>query len=174
MFATNGTIAYKFVCLPCQVVTAGQLGHSKAGHKDETFPINTYNATGTLTTSREQMLEHFPYNCTSCDMVFVERRLLLQHIRATHEGTRYPCPQCQCTCVSKNGLNEHVKLVHEKFVRYRCETCGKGYSRRAHYHDHLATHTAVKLNICTVCRRQFTFRDSLKKHVRRFHLSEAT
>ena len=165
--------------LPCQVVTAGQASRFPAGPNDETLTVNIHNATGALTT---QTREDFSHRYPSCDVGFTERRQLLQHIRATHEGrqytshqgTRYTCPQCQCSCVSKNGLNEHVKLVHEKFVRYRCKTCGKGYSRRAHYHDHLATHTAVKLNICTVCRRQFTFRESLKKHVRRFHPSEAT
>ena len=162
-------------------MTVGQASRSPAGLKDEKA-VNIHNAPGTLTTSRGQMLQQFPHICPSCDVGFMERRQLLQHIRATHEsrqytshqGTRCTCPQCQRSCVSKNGLNEHVKLVHEKFVRYRCETCGKGYSRRAHYHDHLATHTAVKLNICTVYRRQFTFRESLKKHVRRFHPSEAT
>ena len=150
-------------------MTAGQTSRFPAGPNDETLTVNIHNATGALTT---QTREDFSHRCPSCDVGFLERRQLLQHIRATHEGrqytshqgTRYTCPQCQRSCVSKNGLNDHVKLVHEKFVRYRCETCGKGYSRRAHYHDHLATHTAVKLNICTVCRRQFTFRESLKKH----------
>ena len=159
------------MCLPCQVVTAGQASRFPAGPKDETLTVNTHNATGALTT---QTREDFSHNCPSCGVGFVDRRQLLQHVRATHEGRRYTYPQCQCSCVSKNGLNEHVRLVHEKFVRYRCETCGKGYSRRAHYHDHIATHTAVKLNICTVCRRQFTFRECLKKHVQRFHPSEAT
>ena len=159
------------MCLPYQVVTAGQASQFPAGPNDETLTVNIHNATGALTT---QTREDFSHRCQSCGVGFLDRRQLLQHIRATHDGTRYPCPQCQRSCVSKNGLNEHVKLVHEKFVRYRCETCGKGYSRRAHYHDHLARHTAVKLNICTVCRRQFTFRESLKKHVRRFHPNEAT
>ena len=150
-------------------MTAGQASRFPAGHKDETLTINIHNATGALTTQTRE-----DFRCPSCDVGFVERRQLLQHIKATHEDKRYNCPQCQCTCVGKNGLNEHVKLVHAKFVRYRCEICGKGYSRRAHYHDDLATHTAVKLNICTVCRSQFTFRESLKKHVRRFHPNEAT
>ena len=118
--------------LPCQVVTAGQASRFPAGPNDETLTVNIHNATGALTT---QTREDFSHRCQSCGVGFLERRQLLQHIRATHDGTRYNCPQCQRSCVSKNVLNEHVKLVQEKFVRYRCETCVKGYSRRAHYHD---------------------------------------
>ena len=46
---------------------------------------------------------------------------------------------------------EHVKhkiyYIHENAARYRCETCGKGFSVRSHYYDHLAAHTGVK-DIC--------------------------
>ena len=84
---------------------------------------------------------------------------------------RFACSQCPWTFASKGGLNDHVKLVHQRLARYRCETCGKGYSRRSNYYDHLATHTGTKRHVCVVCQRQFTFKNSLKAHVLRFHVN---
>ena len=84
-------------------------------------------------------------------------------------GTRFVCPQCQCTLSSRGGLTAHVKIVHEKLARYRCEHCGKGYSHRSNYLDHLATHTGVTRNVCSVCQQQFTLKCSLKAHMLRFH-----
>ena len=84
-------------------------------------------------------------------------------------GMCFVCPQCQCTLSSRGGLTEHVKYVHQKLARYQCQHCGKGYSHRSHYLDHLATHTGVKRNVCPVCQQQFTFKPSLKTHMLRFH-----
>ena len=64
-------------------------------------------------------------------------------------GMRFVCPQCQCTLSTRGGLTEHVNHVHQKLARYKCEHCGKGYSHRCHYLDHLATHTGIKRNVCS-------------------------
>ena len=94
----------------------------------------------------------------------------LEHRTSTKcAGMRFVCPQCQCTLSTRGGLTEHVKHVHQKLARYQCEHCGKGYSHRSHYLDHLATHTGVKRNVCPVCQRQFTFKSTLKKHMLRVH-----
>ena len=79
------------------------------------------------------------------------------------------CPHCQCTLSSRGGLTEHVKYVHQKLARYQCQHCGKDYSHRSNYLDHLATHTGSKRHVCPVCQQQFTFKSSLKKHMLRFH-----
>ena len=121
-----------------------------------------------------QTHEQAKHKCTECKCLFKEKRRLIEHIRAKHGGKRLTCPQCQCLFVSRNGLNEHVKHIHQKLANFQCRTCGKGYSRRSHYYDHLATHTSAKRNICTICLRQFTFKCSLKTHVLRFHPNEVS
>ena len=98
-----------------------------------------------------------------------ERSSLDRHGRTKCAGLRFVCPQCQCTLSSLGGLTDHVKHVHQKLTSYRCEHCGKGYSDRSHYLDHLAIHTGVKRYICSVCQQQFTLKCSLKTHMLRFH-----
>ena len=109
------------------------------------------------------------HKCSSCGATYKLRCQLLYHIKAMHAGMRFVCPQCQCTLSTRGGLTEHVKHVHQKLARYQCEHCGKGYSHRSHYLDHLATHTGIKRNICPVCQRHFAFGHSLKEHIRRVH-----
>ena len=109
------------------------------------------------------------HKCTLCAATYKYRCLLLYHIEAMHAGKRFVCPQCQCTLSSRGGLTEHVKHVHQKLARYPCQQCGKGYSNRPNYLDHLATHTGVKRHVCPVCQTHFTFGHSLKRHIRRVH-----
>ena len=109
------------------------------------------------------------HKCSFCGANYNYRCQLLHHIQAMHAGSRFVCPQCQCTLSTRGGLTEHVKIVHQKLAIYQCEHCGKGYSRRSHYLDHLATHTGGNRNVCPVCQRHFTFGYSLKRHIRNAH-----
>ena len=112
-------------------------------------------------------------HCTECGVWFKGKRQLIEHCRARHGGKRLACPQCLCTFVSTSGLKEHIKHIHEKLARYQCEQCGKGFSIRSNYYDHLAAHSGSRRNTCTICQKQFIYRHSLKTHVLRFHPSEA-
>ena len=85
---------------------------------------------------------------------------------------RFACSQCPWTFANKGGLIEHVKRVHQKMARYQCATCGRGYSIRSNYHDHLTTHTGSKRHVCVLCRKQFTFKQGLAAHVLRFHVND--
>ena len=84
-------------------------------------------------------------------------------------GKQVVCAQCQRTFVTRYVMTEHVKHVHQKLYRHQCEHCGKGFSVRSNYYDHLATHTGVKRNVCEICQKRFTFRQSLKEHIVRVH-----
>ena len=107
--------------------------------------------------------------CPYCRLQFTTDRHLCDHIRTQHADMRYSCQQCPCTFVSTCGLNRHVRNIHQKLVKFRCQTCGKGYEGRRNYHDHMATHAGVKRNVCMICQAQFTFKRGLKVHVLRFH-----
>ena len=91
--------------------------------------------------------------------------------KARHRGEHVVCAQCQRTFVSRQVMMVHVKHVHQKLYRHQCEHCGKGFSVRSNYYDHLTTHTGVKQNVCEICLKQFTFRQSLKAHIVRIHHS---
>ena len=138
---------------------------------------------GTLTSAvanNETYVEHNQssgqqpvHKCTFCGGIYKNRCRLLRHVRAMHAGQhagmRFVCPQCQCTLSSRSGLTAHVKRVHQKLARYPCQHCGRGYSDRPNYLDHLATHTGVKRHVCPVCQTHFTFGHSLKRHIRDVH-----
>ena len=121
-----------------------------------------------------QIDEHDRHQCTDCGSVFTGKKKLQYHIRIKHCGKRFVCLQCQCTFASGSGLREHVKHIHQKLARYQCQTCGKGYSHRSNYDDHVAVHTGVKRNVCPICQAHFTFKPSLKTHILRFHPNDAS
>ena len=109
-----------------------------------------------------------------CGSVVTGKRKLRDHIRTRHSEGYLVCSQCHVTFATVSGLNYHVRHVHHKLARYRCETCGKAFSSPSNYHDHVATHTGVKRNICPVCQDHFTFRHNLKRHILNFHPGQFT
>ena len=115
-----------------------------------------------------------PYQCTelssACkDTEHHDTNPLSYRARTEHVGKRFMCPRCPCTYSSKGGLTEHVRHIHDNASRYRCETCGKGFSIRSDYYDHLAAHAGVKQYVCTVCGKEFTLKRNLKAHMSHFH-----
>ena len=113
-----------------------------------------------------------PYQCAERFATFKDTSPLLYHARTEHVGKRFMCSRCPCTYASKGGLTEHVKHIHENASRYRCEACGKGFSIRSHYSDHLAAHTGVKQYVCSVCLKEFGLKHNLKAHILHFHPAE--
>ena len=109
------------------------------------------------------------HKCSDCGLVFTGKRKLRDHIRTKHSEGYLICSQCQVTFATMSGLNYHVRHVHHELARYRCETCGKAFSNPSNYHDHVATHTGVKRNVCPVCRAHFTFKNNLKRHILNLH-----
>ena len=110
-----------------------------------------------------------PYHCPDRGSAFNDTSTLSYHPRTELVGKRFMCPRCPCTYSCKGSLNEHIRHIHENASRYRCETCGKGFSIRSHYYDHLAAHTGVKRYVCSVCLREFTLKCNLKAHMLHFH-----
>ena len=161
-----------FPCGPDNRVTSGD------SHKIETHTGLTVNAVEHL-----PVVSDWPRNsnqkrrrhrvCSDCGAVFKEKLQLIEHVKSEHGRNRFSCPCCECTFVSKDGLKAHIKYIHQKFARYRCETCGKGYANRTNFVDHLTTHTGVKRNVCSVCQQQYTSKCSLKTHMLRCHPSES-
>ena len=118
-----------------------------------------------------------PYQCSVRGPAFKDTEHqdtnpLSYHARTEHVGKRFMCPRCPCTYASKGGLTEHVRHIHENASRYRCDTCGKGFSIRSHYYDHLAAHTGVKQYVCYVCLKEFTWKRNLKSHMLLCHRAE--
>ena len=123
--------------------------------------------------SSQQMQEHSRHSSVGRSSVFMKKSQPIRR-RVRHSASKQvACPQCGRMFVSESGVAEHVKNQHQHQARYRCATCGKGYTRLSHYNDHCDTHTGVKRNVCPACSKQFTFKSCLKTHVLRYHPNEA-
>ena len=130
--------------IPASSLSSGQ-DSTCMGRKDPSFPE--------------------PYQCSI-------RGSAANHARTKHIGKRFICQRCPCTYASKGGLTEHVRHIHDNASRYRCDTCGKRFSIRSHYYDHLAAHTGVKQYVCYVCLKEFTWKRNLKSHMLLCHRAE--
>ena len=144
------------------------------GHPGRRFSTGqTYNS-GTCTefTSVVTSSPVFEQTQISCPQTLDSPIAGTKMRRRRQEAGRFMCPLCQCTFASKAGLKGHVTHVHQKLAKYLCETCGKGYSVRSNYMDHIATHSGTRRHVCSMCQRQFTFKHSLKSHMLRFHTNK--
>ena len=140
--SVGGPVIHGGPVIPASSLSSGQDG-TCTGRKHHSFPE--------------------PYQCA------IRGPALPYHARTELVGKRFMCPRCPCTYSRKGGLTEHMRHIHENAARYRCETCGKGFSIRSHYYEHLAAHTGVKQYVCPTCKKHFTRRNYLKVHVCRFH-----
>ena len=161
MYLQNITFPTMTLCL-CQVYIADHTGRYSTGQCHLSGPTNAEINKGCFRQIQEPV-GHVRGSLSK------DRSSLGLHRRTKCERVRFACQQCQRTLSSRGGLTAHVKIVHEKLAKYQCEHCGKGYSHRSNYLDHLATHTGVTRNICSVCQQQFTLKCSLKAHMLRFH-----
>ena len=134
--------------IPASSLSSGQDG-TCMGRKLPSFPV--------------------PFRRTERGSTFKDTNPLPYHTNTGQVDKRFTCPRCPCTYSSKGSLTEHLRHIHDNASRYRCETCGKGFSIRSYYYDHLAAHTGVKRYVCSVCLREFTLKCNLKAHMLHFH-----
>ena len=76
------------------------------------------------------------------------------------------CELCDATFTSSSGLKSHTNCIHLKKYPYVCSICGKRFTLKEHYSDHMSMHNKVKAHKCPNCGRLFTFKTSLRKHLR--------
>ena len=69
--------------------------------------------------STEETIRHF---CKECGKLFKKKKILNAHIRAIHEGRKYPCEQCQHQATTMGSLNRHRRAIHEG-IKYPCGKC---------------------------------------------------
>ena len=96
------------------------------------------------------------------------------HCGSEFAGVNKLPPRFKCTiyaqtfATSTGGLTQHVQHINaKKKHRYKCEACGKVFCIRSDYYDHVAAHTqitAIKLNVCIVCKKRFTYTRGLRAH----------
>lgn len=48
--------------------------------------------------------------------------------------------------------------------KYQCPYCGKRFSATSNLRGHLVHHTGIKEFVCTICKKEFQYKQALKRH----------
>ncbi|XP_034236771.1 oocyte zinc finger protein XlCOF7.1-like [Thrips palmi] len=103
--------------------------------------------------------------CRICKQKFDSKSERAQHYAEDHKGdSPFSCPICQKGFASKSGMYGH-KQTHEKMSLSKCEFCGKEFSRRDSYNEHLLIHNGPR-HKCPHCDKEFVQRSNLVRHIR--------
>lgn len=162
---------WKFKCGFCKQLfeTNSQLSeHCKAIHnKLDTNSQSSLNAAkkktvcvecGTLITNLKHHMNTVhstqTHQCPHCELTFKAMPLLQRHIDWIH--VKAPCTECG-EMVGVRKMPRHIKQKHTSIYdrKFKCETCGKGFSSNAALRDHINVHTGAKPYKCKFCNAAF-------------------
>jgi len=80
------------------------------------------------------------------------------------------CEYCNSSFASSSGLERHKKLVHLNKLPYFCSVCGQGFTEKDHFEGHMNRHNNFKAHKCPHCSHEFTYKTSLRRHIRHRHM----
>ncbi|KAI1716708.1 zinc-finger double domain-containing protein [Ditylenchus destructor] len=114
--------------------------------------------------------------CAECGLVFKHPSKIQAHMR-THTGEKpFLCEQCGLACSTNSALRVHIKRFHTRERPHECTwECGMRFVSVAARNEHeRIVHAGIKRYQCTVgdCRRLFTRRSYLMKHLSKDHPSQ--
>lgn len=94
-----------------------------------------------------------PFQCTKpdCTKSYTRAWLLRKHVKAEHEGIRFPCPHCETVFKYENDLRQHQLRIHQGQRRYVCEAngpdqsdcaCGQSFATSSELYRHQRSNKA--------------------------------
>ena len=68
-------------------------------------------------------------------------------------------------------LNRHLQTVHTdaKYKAFQCQECGKGFSAKDTFNNHLNIHKGIKPFKCDFCETKFQNASNKIAHVKKIH-----
>lgn len=103
-------------------------------------------------------------SCYLCKKVFARKNNFIAHMNSVHLGTeRFSCSFAACSKSyrSKIDLKRHINAKHTKETVLKCTHCPKEFYRQSH----LDVHQKSKHNRCDLCKKHFSSKPLLLKHV---------
>ena len=108
--------------------------------------------------------------CPDCDKYFSRKSYLILH-RREHTGEKpYICDKCPNRYYQKSHLDRHLDTHNG--IKYRCNECGKSYSKAWSLKVHSYSHSNQKPFVCKDCNASFTRHDKYKAHIKKNHSQE--
>ena len=100
-------------------------------HLLQTIMENHCRAEKYPTISEPTKLGKGQFMCHKCYGVYSERKLVVRHIKETHDkATNFKCEYCPRSFVSLGTLTTHVHQLHRQIFRYNCPKCPEFKSQR--------------------------------------------
>lgn len=111
-----------------------------------------------------------PFSCKICDSSYTRKTSLWRHMKTAHsEARNFPCSECKYRGKTQDDLTTHQKS-HSK--AYKCDVCGKKYSRSSMLREHRVLHDNPNAYQCKICKTRYTEKKAMKNHIKRVHVWE--
>ena len=105
------------------------------------------------------------HTCPKCGKEYSNIHYLNKHVKGAH-GEKIPCIHCGKLYGTRHDMNRHIQSQHTSNdqKKYRCETCGKGFSANERLKDHINIHTGEKPYKCQFCTACFASKGNHVQH----------
>ena len=181
-----------------------QIGKTELESEEEDEPTDS---DGSLSESSEDILDSseessvsdsddsvsFPnsskdsFMCEQCDIHFLLKRYLDDHLRYSHGTNKFECHECDRMFKYSYDLKRHVRSKHndandhDKYQplgpilekKLTCKICSKVFRRKDLLKKHEHTHNDLKkMHTCNQCEKTFSRKDNMKDHIRSVNYKE--
>lgn len=105
------------------------------------------------------------YLCRVCEKMFASRSSLMRHanIHSRHRGKLFKCPKCETSCRTPGELADHMNIHSKVQTEYACRICSKLYSSKKSLHAHMTRHEEAKF-VCKTCDKRVFTKTELRDH----------
>lgn len=108
------------------------------------------------------------YKCDLCLESFTEKPLFDMHKKIHDSISNNNCHLCGKSFTRLSSLQLHV-LKHSEFKAHLCPICGERFHLAGGLHQHLKYHRGIKPHLCEYCDKRYYNIHLLKEHVRCAH-----
>ncbi|XP_063240013.1 uncharacterized protein LOC134540893 isoform X2 [Bacillus rossius redtenbacheri] len=114
----------------------------------------------------------FSHQCSYCDEVFPNKKLLLRHEKTHPERLCFKCDRCEDAFETEIKLKTHLANVHGdtsyklgSATIFKCDQCGKVLTSQYYLKKHILNqHTFSSVFKCIVCSVTFSEQWQLRQH----------